>query len=294
MSDLKSRKSGILMNALDWANNPELFWPRGKRILYVDPLDLPHLEDVKKGSMEIAKVAAIALSIFTMFPTEEALAQNTKDGERITWAIQAMEKFDVINYLINKKQSKESRPDLLEFSDIEKNILTWNILFEARGESESGQLAVLLSAYERMHSNKYPSTAEGVVFQSYQYSWTNNIPKEEFHKGNTGLLKSYLKIRELIDSFLTIDKVNTLPVQIAKLKAKISQLEKERQPNFKFPDNHIITHYHRHGMLDITKFAKEANFATKERIRSIEQAYLNGNKDVIKIGNHLFYPDKKF
>ena len=51
------------------------------------------------------------------------------------------------------------------------------IYHEARGESLAGKLAVAKVTLNRMQSNRFPTTACGVVYQKGQYSWTIKEPK---------------------------------------------------------------------------------------------------------------------
>lgn len=52
--------------------------------------------------------------------------------------------------------------------------LAQNIYHEARGESNVGQYAVALVTLNRVHSDKFPNTVCGVVWQPSQFSWTND------------------------------------------------------------------------------------------------------------------------
>jgi spore germination cell wall hydrolase CwlJ-like protein len=56
----------------------------------------------------------------------------------------------------------------------ETRCLAQNIYFEARGESDFGQLAVGLVTMNRVHSRKYPSSICRVVWQRRQFSWTHD------------------------------------------------------------------------------------------------------------------------
>ena len=54
----------------------------------------------------------------------------------------------------------------------ELRCLAMNIYFEARGESRRGQLAVAAVTLNRKRSPHYPDSICGVVWQSRQFSWT--------------------------------------------------------------------------------------------------------------------------
>ena len=55
----------------------------------------------------------------------------------------------------------------------ELRCLAMNIYFEARGESRRGQLAVAAVTLNRKRSPQYPDSICAVVWQSRQFSWTN-------------------------------------------------------------------------------------------------------------------------
>ena len=55
----------------------------------------------------------------------------------------------------------------------ELRCLAMNIYFEARGESRRGQLAVASVTLNRKRSRHYPDSICAVVWQSRQFSWTN-------------------------------------------------------------------------------------------------------------------------
>ena len=55
----------------------------------------------------------------------------------------------------------------------ELRCLVMNIYFEARGESRRGQLAVASVTLNRKRSRHYPDSICAVVWQSRQFSWTN-------------------------------------------------------------------------------------------------------------------------
>ena len=61
--------------------------------------------------------------------------------------------------------------------------LAMNIYFEARSESTLGQHAVAQVTMNRVASDKYPNSVCDVVWQSGQFSWTNDgksdVPKNK-------------------------------------------------------------------------------------------------------------------
>jgi len=59
-----------------------------------------------------------------------------------------------------------------EFQLSEIKCLARNIYFEARGESDLGQIAVAWVTVNRMKHAKFPDTICGVVYQPSQFSWT--------------------------------------------------------------------------------------------------------------------------
>ena len=286
--------------------NPDLLWPYGISLLGLNMnklilefwrnqkgSSLPDLSNIE--ILDRKKVLAMAFSLLSLSAPELAKAEAQITNNEIEWAIEATQKIDPVEYLINKKSERGVRDLMVQpLTESEKNILTWNLYHEARGENENGGigiLGVLLSSLERMRSPKFPATAEGVVFQEYQYSWALKIPENKIdHKVN---VSSFLKLREIVNKFT---REKTLDENISKLKDKM--LSYAQLINFNLqniPDR--ITHYHRLGMLTEKNFAEKASAETKIRISRIESLYGTevGNKlGIIKLGRHLFYPDLKF
>lgn len=58
--------------------------------------------------------------------------------------------------------------------DTELDCLAQVIYFEARGEIKAGQVAVAQVVLNRVHSPKFPNTIKEVVWQPYQFSYTND------------------------------------------------------------------------------------------------------------------------
>jgi len=54
------------------------------------------------------------------------------------------------------------------------NCLSLNIYHEARGENKTGQMAVAIVTMNRVMSSRYPNTVCKVVWQSRQFSWTQD------------------------------------------------------------------------------------------------------------------------
>lgn len=65
----------------------------------------------------------------------------------------------------------ENRYAELHFSDEDVYILACLVYHEARGESFEGQVAVVEVVLNRMLSDYFPDTVEGVVFQKYGDVW---------------------------------------------------------------------------------------------------------------------------
>lgn len=57
--------------------------------------------------------------------------------------------------------------------------LAMNIYHEARGESFEGQIAVAEVVLTRMQDKRWPSTSCGVVWQPWQFSWTQEYERAE-------------------------------------------------------------------------------------------------------------------
>jgi len=56
----------------------------------------------------------------------------------------------------------------------EVSCLAKNIYFEARSESLAGKIAVAMVVLNRVSNPKWPSTICEVIWQKYQFSWTND------------------------------------------------------------------------------------------------------------------------
>ncbi len=56
----------------------------------------------------------------------------------------------------------------------EKVCLACNLYFEARGEEETGIIAVATVTLNRVKSGEYPNSICEVVWQKWQFSWTND------------------------------------------------------------------------------------------------------------------------
>ena len=105
----------------------------------------------------------------------------------------------------------------------EHDCLIDNLLHEARGEPLIGQLAVLEVVYTRAARSDYPNTICGVVYQSYQFSWTNpnaliGSPTEAEVLESARLVYSYLYSDGLPSTsvkgathYLNPDKLDKLP-----------------------------------------------------------------------------------
>lgn len=53
--------------------------------------------------------------------------------------------------------------------------LAKNVYFEARGESQSGQIAVANVTMNRVNSQHFPDTVCDVVYEPKQFSWTHTV-----------------------------------------------------------------------------------------------------------------------
>ncbi|SDH77188.1 cell wall hydrolase [Nitrosomonas sp. Nm132] len=66
----------------------------------------------------------------------------------------------------------------------EVSCLACNIYFEARGESMREQAKVASVTMRRLVSPTYPRTLCGVVWQPYQFSWTDDGKSDKVYDGN--------------------------------------------------------------------------------------------------------------
>ncbi len=99
-----------------------------------------------------------------------------------------------------------------------------NVVYEARGESPEGKLAVIEVTMERVSRSDYPDTVCGVVHDPAQFSWTNpgamdfiDPPTEQEILEAAQVVYSYLynglPSTPVAGSthYLNPDKLNTLP-----------------------------------------------------------------------------------
>jgi spore germination cell wall hydrolase CwlJ-like protein len=63
------------------------------------------------------------------------------------------------------------------YSEKQLNCLAQNIYHEARGEPDSGQLAVAFVTLNRTEDERFPNSICNVVYQTGQFSWTKRNPK---------------------------------------------------------------------------------------------------------------------
>lgn len=84
-------------------------------------------------------------------------------------------------------------------TDSTVNILACNIYREARGESDSGMLAVGFVTLNRKDHEKFPSTVKKIVYQSGQFSWTKatgtfKVYEEEQWNKSLSFAKTLIKL----------------------------------------------------------------------------------------------------
>lgn len=63
----------------------------------------------------------------------------------------------------------------------EKVCLACNLYFEARGEEELGIIAVATVTLNRVKSGEYPNSICEVVWQAWQFSWTNDGKPDQMY-----------------------------------------------------------------------------------------------------------------
>jgi hypothetical protein len=270
--------SGMVKNYWEKANDPDMLPPYGQYI-FGDPLKM--LDFCKGEPLKIMKMTFLASSILFTATSGLQAGEKVKMNDQISWAIEALEKLDPIDYLINNHEKPGSRNPQETFSEEDKKLLAWNIYHEARGETEEGMKGVLLSTFERLKSSKFPSSVKGVVFQSHQYSWTLKIPKEEISEKTD--MNKFLQIRKLIDQYTTDKKSGeskTFGQSLSELKTSLGLANSEIS----------YTHYHLDGMLKKPFFAKLAGGPTKNRVSFMEYLFKKDQR-IKKFGNHLYYPD---
>jgi spore germination cell wall hydrolase CwlJ-like protein len=85
------------------------------------------------------------------------------------------------------------------------NCLAKNIYFEARDQSELGQIAVARVTVNRLSSDKYPNSVCEIVYQHCQFSWTCNR-KERIISDKESWNKS-VKIARIVLAFNSYQNV---------------------------------------------------------------------------------------
>lgn len=89
----------------------------------------------------------------------------------------------------------------IEVNPKEQLCLAANIYFEARNQSDLGQLAVGIVTLNRARSEKWADTICGVVYEPHQFSWTHQRNQRPF----TNDEESYLKALNLASKLLNGD-----------------------------------------------------------------------------------------
>ncbi len=80
--------------------------------------------------------------------------------------------------------------------------LVCNCYHESRGEPKEGKIAVAKTVLSRVESNSYPKTACKVVYQPWQFSWTNDRRSNNISTRNQIDRNSLRECREVADQAL--------------------------------------------------------------------------------------------
>jgi len=101
-------------------------------------------------------------------------------------------------------------PKVFSPDDPQVKCLAENIYHEARGETERGRLAVAFVTINRANSVHYPDTICKVVYQPYQFSWTNQNPRPEVNLKNPIERKAWEEAKRLALDVMNGKYENTL------------------------------------------------------------------------------------
>lgn len=95
-------------------------------------------------------------------------------------------------------QQAEAKPvlDCDQIRNDEKVCLACNLYHEARGEEESGIFAVAIVTLNRVQSSEYPNSICEVVWQEWQFSWTNDGRPDQIYSSDLWII--VLKITGLV------------------------------------------------------------------------------------------------
>ncbi len=252
-------------------------------------LPLEQISEVSDKALRLNTIAvAIAILNFsTITQTANAQPFSKSDGREIEWALEAIQKIDPIEILSFNSVKRGKAPVDYEFTESDKNVMAWNIYHEARGEKQIvGKLGVLLSVFERLSSGKFGDEPKNIVFSLGQYSWVKEKLNEVDGKVDVA---SYTFLRRMVaelckQPFRQAHKIlkQIILEEIQKTNPEISEL----------PEN--LTHYHKKGMLegkDKERYISAASYNTINRIKIIEELYKRGDKNIIVLGSHIYYPD---
>lgn len=81
--------------------------------------------------------------------------------------LELFKKYEILLHIIHIFNGNPGQIDLTQFE-----CLADNVFFEARGESDQGQLAVAHVTLNRVYHYKFPNNICSVVYQPKQFSWT--------------------------------------------------------------------------------------------------------------------------
>jgi hypothetical protein len=286
------------------ANDPNLFWPQGKRLLSDPAVPLKILvQEIDKfwtdtstdanfpfGVTEVKKAASILPLFMSIMSCPDLANANDIERKKIEWVIQMTDSFDKMDLLLSKNEAYSSAPENYRFTPEDKNILAWNIYHEARGESDIGKKLVLLTVINRMLSPHYPASVRGVVFKHRHFTWANRILDQDNFLGKESPsnqeVSSFLKIREMIETIVQGKNITELKSHLLRDLGLDENLAN-------------ITNYHVYGMWETpemrTKYKwSENTVLTRKRLLVVDWLSKNSNQYSQFIyhdptGRHIFY-----
>lgn len=118
-----------------------------------------------------------------------------------------MRKFLLIFFLLYILPVEAAQFDCDKIRDDEKVCLACNLYHEARGETDSGIMAVAIVTLNRVRSPAYPNSICGVVWQKSQFSWTDDSQTDRIFELEKWLVVNQIT-RMMLDKTITVEVPN--------------------------------------------------------------------------------------
>lgn len=135
-----------------------------------------------------ADIAMVSKNMVTTAETQEEIAEGEPDSKE---SLTLKTRETIVEAQINVPQNRWG----ITLSDYEKDLLARIVWLEARGECEEGQRAVVEVIFNRMTSDRYPNSLEGVISQRCQFETYPHImeacPTEKEYNSIEAVLAGY-------------------------------------------------------------------------------------------------------